>query len=152
MRLALVVILLLLFCPDAWAFDARVVKIYDGDTVSVRDSNGKPYRVRLWGIDAPEGGQPGGREATEHCAAIALGQLVDVESKGYDKYARMLAVLTFIEGERAGQTLNREMIRAGHAWAYGATRWKNDQALAKKEGRGLWRQKAPLPPKKWRKG
>jgi endonuclease YncB( thermonuclease family) len=35
------------------SLDARVVKVTDGDSLEVRDSNGLVHRVRLGGIDAP---------------------------------------------------------------------------------------------------
>ncbi len=44
---------------DGWA---QVVRIVDGDTFDVRTPYGLE-RVRLFGVDAPEAGAPGGREA-----------------------------------------------------------------------------------------
>jgi micrococcal nuclease len=40
-----------------------VTKIVDGDTIDVQLSSG-PIRVPLHGIDTPERGQPGAKEAT----------------------------------------------------------------------------------------
>lgn len=37
-----------------------VVKVADGDTITVLDSNKDQHRVRIAGIDAPEKGQPFG--------------------------------------------------------------------------------------------
>lgn len=44
---------------EGWA---QVVRIVDGDTFDVRTPHGLE-RVRLFGVDAPELGAPGGREA-----------------------------------------------------------------------------------------
>src|SRR5262245_20840611 len=55
-------------------FAVRVVVIVDGDTVDIRfagDSDRtKPYRVRLAEIDAPEKGQPYGKEAANELRAL----------------------------------------------------------------------------------
>ena len=46
--------------------EARVIAVNDGDTVTLR-MDGKEYRTRLIGMDAPEMGQePWGRRAREH--------------------------------------------------------------------------------------
>lgn len=135
-----------LFAAPAFAWEARVVGVTDGDTVTVEDANGQRTRVRLWGIDAPERDQPGGEPAHAHCIAVALWQTVDVREMARDKYARLLAVLVRPEG----WSINGNMVRMGHAWAYGSKRWRGTEARAKMEHRGLWKQDAPVPPWKWR--
>jgi micrococcal nuclease len=66
-RLALGVLLGVAVSAHAFtvaAFQAKVVGVADGDTLTVlRDKT--TYRVRLHGIDAPEGGQAYGRRAKE---------------------------------------------------------------------------------------
>jgi len=49
----------------------RVLRVVDGDTFKVR-YDGDVVGVRLWGIDAPERGDPGGSAAT-----AALKKLID---------------------------------------------------------------------------
>src|SRR5882762_5505503 len=55
-----------------------VSRVVDGDTLVVQLSSG-PIRVRLYGIDAPEHNQPGGREATDALSALLAGQRVELE-------------------------------------------------------------------------
>ena len=43
----------------------RVVKIADGDTVTIVDNSGKKHRIRLMGIDAPEKNQSYGDVSTQ---------------------------------------------------------------------------------------
>jgi endonuclease YncB( thermonuclease family) len=43
----------------------RVVKVYDGDTITVLDSSYTQHKIRLDGIDAPEQDQDYGAKATQ---------------------------------------------------------------------------------------
>ena len=43
----------------------KVVKIADGDTVTIVDDQNKKHRIRLAGIDAPEKDQPYGDISTQ---------------------------------------------------------------------------------------
>ena len=153
MRSAFLSVCVVLLCiTPARAWEARVVAVTDGDTVTIEAPDGQRTRVRLWGIDAPERDQPGGEPARAHCLAIALWQNVDVQEVARDKYARLLAVLVRTgESGRANWSINGNMVRMGHAWAYGSKRWKGSEARAQSEHRGLWRQEAPISPWEWRK-
>ena len=144
--------LLLLHAAPAMAWEARVVGVTDGDTLTIEDEFGERDRVRLWGIDAPERDQPGGEPARAHCAAVALWQDVDVQEVARDKYARLLAVL--VRPGRNGRpdwSINGNMVRMGHAWAYGGRRWKGTEERARMEHRGFWKDEQPIPPWEWRK-
>lgn len=107
----------------------------DGDTLRFGER-----RIRLLGIDAPEIGQmcrqgdieqACGRNAARFLRDLIGGGPVACELAGRDRYGRDL-------GEcRAGNILlNREMVRAGLALAYGA--FEGEQALAQAERAGLW--------------
>ena len=65
--------LLIAVSISAETIRARVLWVQDGDTVIVTVPDGRWFRVRLWGIDAPESEQPGGKDA--------IRSLVDVESR-----------------------------------------------------------------------
>jgi len=73
LAIALALNLLLFFPPFAIAdaIEGTVVKIADGDTITVLDSNKVQHGVRIAGIDAPEIGQPFGNASTKR-----LGQSV----------------------------------------------------------------------------
>ena len=49
----------------------RVIKIADGDTVTIVDNSGKKHRIRLMGIDAPEKDQPYGDSSTQGLVELA---------------------------------------------------------------------------------
>ena len=54
-------------------FSGTVVGISDGDTIRVLH-DGREERVRLWGIDCPEGKQPWGSRAKEFTGDLAFGK------------------------------------------------------------------------------
>ena len=125
----------------------RVVRVIDGDTVRLRylkDPPGEEINVRLYGIDAPEAGQPYSRLATD-----ALGLLVNLpgnlllEVQHTDPYGRPVGLLYYAMHGRQ-HSINRQMLYAGHAYAYtlyggdelGFQRIEGD---AKRRRAGLWR-------------
>lgn len=125
----------------AWAdFDGRVVRVADGDTVTVLRDHGdrkEQVRVRLSSIDAPERRQAFGTRSREHLAQMVFDQQVRIEEHGTDRYGRVIGVV------HIGQVnANQEMVHAGMAWAY--RQYLNDSAMlrletaAKRAGRGLW--------------
>jgi hypothetical protein len=57
---ALILFLLLAFSLAAESISGKVTLIYDGDTFLMQDGL-KSVEIRLWGIDAPEYKQSGGR-------------------------------------------------------------------------------------------
>ena len=67
-----------------------VTRVVNGDTLVVQLSSG-PIRVRLYGIDAPEHNQPGGREAAAALTSLVNGERVELEPINQDRYSRMVA-------------------------------------------------------------
>ncbi len=90
---------------------ARVV---DGDTLRVAGE-----RVRLFGIDAPESGQPCrdggdcGAQSKAHLEALIGGRDVTCVPEDVDRYGRVVATCRV-----DGADLNRAMVRDGQAMPY----------------------------------
>ena len=61
--------------PELKPFRAYVAWVTDGDSISVRHE-GHKVEVRLWGIDAPESTQPGGKEAKKFLMKLIKGKTV----------------------------------------------------------------------------
>lgn len=128
------------------AISGRAVVI-DGDTLEIGQT-----RIRLEGIDAPETGQTCGRRwiGSWNCGAAAaakLGDLVDgrrveCQSRGKDKYGRMIG-LCAVDGE----DLNGAMVRAGFAWAFVkySTSYVDAEAEAKAGEAGIWQGASEAP-------
>ena len=94
---------------------AHVHKVHDGDTVTLR-LNGKKYRTRLIGIDAPEMGQkPWGRRAKRHLIEIMRKTnwtvIVETDEERLDKYGRLLAYLW----SKKNTMINEKMVADGFA-------------------------------------
>ena len=171
---ALFIFVLLLFTitisPSAKTLQGKVVKVVDGDTITMLDGRGFRYRIRLAGIDAPEKGQPYGKESTKNLKWHVYGKEITVEHSKYDRYGRIVGKV-LIDSNRDMFCLmvncirkvdvGLEQINAGTAWHY--KRYKNKQSKedrtlysttergARKKQLGLWSDKKPTPPWEWRK-
>ena len=138
--------------PPDFDLTGRVVRIADGDTVSVLDATNTQHKVRLYGIDTPEHDQPFGKAAT-----IALRQLVDEKPVGVvvvtrDSYGREVGTLY-----QQGVNINVAMVASGYAWWYQHyAPYEHQLAASEQRAReqrlGLWAQPHPVPPWDWRRG
>jgi len=149
MRLITLILLALCQLP-AQTFNARVIHIADGDTVTVSDGR-EQFRIRLAEIDCPELNQPWGNAAKQLTATAIAHQVVHVVGQGSDRYGRLIAHIT----EPDGTDLNAALVAAGLAWHY--TRYSTSTLLhrlerqAQDQHRGLWQDAAPVPPWDWRR-
>ena len=150
-------ILALTLSFPVWAdFIGKVIRIADGDTVTVLDLSKVQHKVRLTGIDAPEKKQPFGNRSKQSLSDMVFSKTVTVETDKRDRYGRELGKVLI-----NGMDVNREQIRRGMAWHYKA--YQRDQSAddrrtyagtenkAKEQRRGLWVDSDPLPPWEWRK-
>lgn len=121
----------------------KVIKVADGDTITVLAPNKDWVKVRLEGIDAPEKSQEFGEASRLALSALVAGKIVDVFSTAKDRYGRTLGWI-----EVDGIDVNRRMVSDGWAWQY--TKYNTEAKLAqlqqdaKRSRKGLW--KAPNPP------
>lgn len=129
------------------AHPAKVIKISDGDTITVLN-NKEQTKVRLYGIDAPEKKQDYGQKSKQFLASLIAGQVVEVEPKGKDRYKRTLGIIY-----HKGQDINAQMVLNGYAWAYVkySRIYVNQEKTARENKRGLWQSSDPTPPWVWRK-
>lgn len=123
----------------------KVTRIIDGDTIDVLLSSGR-IRVRLHGVDAPERNQPGGSAASAWLTQQLGNKPVQLEPVSQDQYDRMVAVVL-----REDRNINRELVQAGHAWAYRRYMRRSERELcaleerARRERAGLWAAAARAP-------
>jgi endonuclease YncB( thermonuclease family) len=116
-------------------------KALDGDSLEIAGE-----RIRLFGIDAPEGRQecrnaagrpyPCGREAARALAAEVAGRNVECTPVAHDRYEREVAICTV-----AGRDLSDVMVRGGHALElrqHSSGRYAAAEREARDEKRGLW--------------
>jgi len=139
----------------AWSSPAhdlsgRVVKVTDGDTITLLDANQTQHKVRLYGIDTPEYKQPYSRAATKALAGLVEGEGVRVDVKDTDRYGRTVGVVYM-----GSVNVNLEMVKSGYAWWYKKyAPLDDDLRVAEERARtdrlGLWADPNPVPPWEWR--
>ncbi len=133
-------------------FNARVITVTDGDTYKVRRSDGKTATVRLFGIDAPESGQPYGAEAQQAAARYVGNSNVRIAGVETGPYGRTIGRVRV-----GGRSLAELLARDGLAWhsdryAPNETELERLEQQARNADRGLWADADPIPPWDWRDG
>lgn len=113
-------------------FDARVLRVTDGDSLWVRaDASSAPLRLRLIGLDAPEICQSGGAVARD--ALVGRLRLADnrvrVRLAGRDRYDRWLAQVQTADGD-----IGAWLVDQGLAWNDGRYAAQAHQALRRRVG------------------
>ncbi|MFC6825549.1 lamin tail domain-containing protein [Halopelagius fulvigenes] len=142
---------------------ATVTRVADGDTANVRFSNGSADTVRLLGVDSPEvrgsnspgefegvpdtaagracladAGEAAASYARERLAGEEVRLVFDERADRRDSHGRLLAYVRV-----GGGSVNRDLLRRGHARLYDGTftereRYFAAERRAREEGRGLW--------------
>ncbi len=151
----------------AWSspFDVegRAVYVTDGDTTVLLTAEHQQLTIRLASIDAPETmhtekqtgriGQPYSANSTNYLAGLIKGKTVQAHCFELDRYSRSVCEL-FVDG----RSVNKEMVRAGWAWANMSAqgRYLRDKSLlpieakARADRTGLWAGRNPVEPWAWR--
>jgi len=83
-RIVLSLILTLLFVSSVAAQTGKVVGVSDGDTITVQ-INKTQVKVRLYGIDCPEGGQDFGRRAKQFTSEMVFGKTITMKVMDTDR-------------------------------------------------------------------
>jgi endonuclease YncB( thermonuclease family) len=148
---AVLLLAVLVFAPVAALadFTGRVVKVQDGDTLTVLVKK-KQVRVRLDGIDAPERGQAFSQRSTQSLAQLCAAKSAQVEERGKDRYGRTLGIVVC-----GALEANSEQVRRGMAWTFrqyvpmGSPLYELE-AYARLRELGLWADRRPVAPWEWR--
>lgn len=151
-----VLILIFPFSVFADTLTGRVIRVADGDTVTVLDYWKTRHKIRLQGIDAPERGQPYGKASGKHLSGLVAGRHVVVEYEKRDRYGRVVGKVLL-----SGVDVNLGQIKAGLAWHYKKYEMEQsaeDRGLyaaaeneAREAKRGLWVEPEPVAPWEWRR-
>jgi endonuclease YncB( thermonuclease family) len=126
---------------------AHAARCFDGDTLRITGEHFAGI-MRIWGIDAPERGQPWFTESLESLKSLTKNVQLTIIPVTWDRYNRLVAKLL---GHRY-EDIGLRMIQQGDAW------WENlhapdatDNAAAHVAARnaklGLWSLPSPhVPP------
>lgn len=125
--------------------------VTDGDTLWLRPyDGGRPLKLRLVDIDAPEICQAGGPEARQALADRVAARPLVAEIDAQDDYGRGLARLW-----RDGVDINEELVRSGHAWSHRFRgrpgRYDAAEAQARAARRGVFAEADPVEPRVFRR-
>jgi len=121
-------------------------RVIDGDTLEIRGE-----RIRLFGIDAPELGQPwwntdgreqdAGQSARAALATLVEGKRLAVNVLREDQYRRSIAILKV-----DGRDIARLLVSQGWAFASpGSTRYRRTEQSARRRRRGFWQGDVTMP-------
>jgi endonuclease YncB( thermonuclease family) len=148
------IILCIFLTQNGFAEDltGKVVSIADGDTVTILNNN-QQTKIRLAEIDTPEKNQPYGQKAKKALSDFIFGKTVRIEIDTIDRYGRTIGTIFLND-----LNINKEMVKAGHAWVY--VKYAKDKTLfaleknAKENQLGLWAlpEGERIAPWQWRRG
>ena len=134
----------------------KVIKVSDGDTITVLDSNNQKHKVRLKGIDAPESQQTFGDISTQSLSELVYDKEVLVTWDKKDKYYRILGKVI-----ADGRDANYEQLKKGLAWYYkqyekdlsddDKQRYSEAEEWARNYTEGLWADSNSIPPWEFRR-
>lgn len=129
----------------------QAIRVIDGDTIELSSE-----KLRLFGMDAPEKGQPCkrnnspydcGAASKEHLEFLLTGAKVECTKKKKDKWGRYIALCS-----ADGEDISQLMVRHGWAMAYRefSTAYVEDEEFAKSNRLGMWSKEFTVP-SEWRK-
>jgi endonuclease YncB( thermonuclease family) len=146
--------------------EGTVTGIADGDTLYVLDGARNSHKIRLLGIDAPERGQPFGERSKQSLARLTFRKPVSVDWHERDSYGRILGRVRVATADCRQShcpkklDANLEQVRLGLAWwnkKFADSQFPGDARLyekaeqqARSEQAGLWADRNPVPPWRWR--
>jgi len=117
----------------------KVVTVADCDTITVLE-NRTQYKIRLYGIDAPEAGQDFGNRAKKFVSDLAFGMQVRVVQMDIDRYDRVVGMVYV-----GDVNVNEALVKNGLAWVYQryckisiCSSWLALEAQARAAKTGLW--------------
>lgn len=150
----------------------RVIKVIDGDSIVVKTSKGHT-QLRIWGIDAPEKGQPYYGEAKRKLTELVGGKVVRVQNPKTDSLNRDLAFISIenfenFEGSKTKDNINKLilpkhqndvgsiMLSLGLAWHLNPDPehdkpYRTLEEEAKSNKVGLWNDSNPKRPEEFRR-
>ena len=135
----------------------HVVRVADGDTITIIDKDKIQYIIRLSGIDAPEKKQAFGNKAKQSLSELVFDKDVQITWFKKDRYGRTIGKV-----EIDNMDICLEQIKRGLAWHYkhyerdqtkeDKLRYSNAENDAKTNNLGLWMNENPIRHSDFRRG
>lgn len=129
----------------------KVIKISDGDTITVLLKGNTQKKLRLAEVDCPESGQAFGKNAKQFTSSKVFGKIITFSETNTDRYGRSIAKVYYDNDKY----LSKELIKAGMGWWYFS--YSKDDSLGKLQDKaqqnkiGLWQDVHAVAPWEYRK-
>lgn len=129
----------------------KVIKVSDGDTITILLKGNKQKKLRLADVDCPENGQAFGKNAKQFTSGQVFGKTVKFTETSTDRYGRSIAKVYYDKDKY----LSKELIKAGMGWWYFS--YSKDNSLGKLQEKaqqnkmGLWQDVHAMAPWDYRK-
>ncbi len=147
------VLFTLFFCSNLLFAQTKgkVIKISDGDTITVLLEGNIQKKLRLAEVDCPESGQPFGKNAKDFTSQEVFGKEITFVETDTDRYGRAITKVYYDNNKY----LSEELIKVGLGWWYHYFS-KNEnlgklQDEAKTKKSGLWSDINVISPWEFRK-
>ena len=155
-HLLLLPLLFLYITSYAEVITGRVIKVIDGDTITILDASKEQFKIRLGGIDAPEKNQAFGNVSKQSLSEMVAGKEVNVVYNKRGRYGRIIGKVLL-----NNEDVNLMQVKRGLAWHYkqyereqeveDRALYAQGEYLAQKDRLGLWNDNKPMPPWDFRK-
>jgi len=96
----------------ACTLSGKVVRVADGDTLTVLTTDQRQVTIRLAQIDAPEKAQPFGQRSKQSLPELVFGGDVEIRTEATDRSGRTVGRVSL-----NGTDINLEQVTRGMAWA-----------------------------------
>lgn len=134
---------------SVYSQSGKIVKIKDGDTVVLLDSENNQITLRLAEVDCPESSQAFGKKAKEFTSTEVANKTVSYKIINTDRYGRYIAKVYY-----NNKYLSAEIIKNGFGWHYkkysNSIELSNFESAAKKKKIGLWSSAQNIAPWNYR--
>ncbi|MGL5936779.1 MAG: thermonuclease family protein [Cetobacterium sp.] len=149
--LVLILSLFMMVLSFATTIKGKVIKVADGDTITILEENGENTRVRFYGIDAPEKKQEYGIKSLDVLKKLIDKKEVEIDVKDKDQYGRIVGIVYY-----NGMNVNLHMLETGNAWWYKHyskhdVEFRVAEEKARLEKLGLLKENNPTPTWVYRK-
>lgn len=121
-------------------YKAKVIRVFDGDTIEIEIKKGSKKTIRFFGVDAPERKQDFGKEATERIKNLIDKKEIEVYPVELGIYGREVGIVYL-----NGVSLSEVLLKEGLAFASGynhklATKYYRLQENSRVNKIGMWKQ------------
>lgn len=121
-------------------YEAKVIRVFDGDTIEVEVKKGNKKTIRFFGIDSPERTQEFGKEAREMVKSLIDKKVVEIFPVELGIYGREIGIV-YING----MSVSEIMLKEGLAFASGnnhklAPTYNRYQEQSRVNKIGMWKQ------------